>query len=49
MLDTILFSLILFALGIVVAASFWFLSYHASRKATSDELDERGMIGRKRR
>ncbi len=46
--EFIINALILFIAGVLVASAFYTIAYIAGRKSTSDELDERGITGRKR-
>jgi hypothetical protein len=40
---------LIFLAGLITASAFYTIVYIAGRKSTSDELDERGMMGRKKR
>ena len=48
-MDQIITAVIIFAAGLLTASALYTLMYVASRKGQSDELDERGIMGRKRR
>ena len=48
-MDQIIAAGLIFAAGLLTASALYTLMYVASRKGQADELDERGIMGRKRR
>lgn len=47
-METAILFVAVFVAGALLATAFYVINYLSSRKATADELDERGFIGRKK-